>query len=331
MNIITPKKLQKGDKIKIIAPARSLSLLSEETIHTAVEKLRNLGLEVEFSQNSQEIDAFQSSAIQSRLDDLHNAFKDSTIKGILTVIGGFNSNQLLKHIDYDLIQKNPKILCGFSDITALSNAIYAKTGVITYSGMHFSSFGIVKENEFSIDYFCKCLMQEDKFYLQPSLNWSNDEWWFDQENRTFIENEGFKIINRGVKNNICGKILGGNLSTFSLLQGTEFAPQFEENTILFIEECSEQNIAQFDRLLQSIIHQNHFNKVQALGIGRFEKETQMTTQLLEQIIKSKKELQHITVIANMDFGHTSPMITFPIGGTCEITLEPELEIKITKH
>ena len=331
MDFIITNKLKKGDTVKVIAPSRSLSLLSEETINIALNHLRELGLQVEFSQNAREIDVFQSSTVDSRLHDLHDAFKDPNIKGILTVIGGFNCNQLLKYVDYDLIKNNPKILCGFSDITALANAIYAKIGVITYSGMHFSSFGIQKENEFSRDYFYNCLMQEEEFCLKPSSDWSNDEWWCDQDNRTFIPNEGFKIINRGVEDKVCGKILGGNLSSFSILQGTEFAPPFEDNTVLFIEECSEQSIQFFDRLLESIIQQPNFKKVKALCLGRFEKATKMTDDLLEKIIKSKSELNDITVICNMDFGHTSPMITFPIGGTCEIKTEPDLQITIRKH
>lgn len=328
---LVPNKLEKGDKIRIIAPSRSLSLLSQETIDIAVKHLQNLGLQVEFSQNAKEMDDFQSSSVDLRLQDLHDAFEDPNIKGILTVIGGFNSNQLLKYINYDLIKKNPKIFCGFSDITALSNAIYAKTGLITYSGMHFSSFGILKEDEFSRDYFSQCLMQEDEFVLKPSLEWSNDEWWLDQNNRTFIKNDGYKIINSGLVSQISGKILGGNLSTLCLLFGTEFAPSFEDDTVLFIEECSEETVPSIDRLLQSVIQQPNFKNVKALCIGRFEKATKMTDELLEKIIKSKKELENIPVISNLDFGHTSPMITFPIGGTCKIDLKPTLQITITKH
>lgn len=76
------------------------------------------------------MDNFSSSSISSRIDDLHDAFLDKNIHGIFTVIGGYNSDQLLEKIDYDIIKNNPKILCGFSDITALSNAIFAKTGLV---------------------------------------------------------------------------------------------------------------------------------------------------------------------------------------------------------
>lgn len=94
-----------------------------------------------------------SSSIQSRVEDLHNAFLDKNVKAILTCIGGFNVNQILEYIDYSIIKNNPKIICGFSDITALINAIFAKTGLVTYHGTHFSSFGFEKDIEYTNQYF----------------------------------------------------------------------------------------------------------------------------------------------------------------------------------
>ena len=93
-----------------------------------------MGFQVTFSKYADEIDRFASSSISSRIQDLHEAFRDSNVKAILTTLGGYNSNGLLKHLDYDLIRENPKFFCGYSDITALNNAIYAKTGLVTYSG-----------------------------------------------------------------------------------------------------------------------------------------------------------------------------------------------------
>jgi len=121
--MITPNKLHPGDEIRIIAPSRSLSLLREENINLAKAKLEKLGFKISFSKNCKETDLFMSSSINSRVEDLHEAFKDKNVKAILTVIGGFNCNQILKYLDYDLIKKNPKILCGYSDITALTNTI----------------------------------------------------------------------------------------------------------------------------------------------------------------------------------------------------------------
>ena len=152
MEKIIPKKLQKGDEIRIIAPARSLSILSDDVKNNAIKNLEKLGFVVTFSKNCEELDLLDSSSIQSRVSDIHEAFLDTNVKAVLTVIGGFNSNQLLEYIDYDIIINNPKILCGFSDITALANAITVKTGLITYSGLHFVSFGRSAEMEYKITY-----------------------------------------------------------------------------------------------------------------------------------------------------------------------------------
>ena len=323
-----PEKLKPGDEIRIISPARSMGLLSEENKKTAKQKLESMGFKVTFAEHVDEKDEFISSSIKSRVEDLHEAFADKNVKAILTTIGGFNSNQLLKYIDYDLIRKNPKILCGYSDITALGNAIYQKTGLITYSGPHFSTFGMEKGLEYTIEYFKKCLMQDPPFEVKASKKWSDDEWWTNQEKREFIDNKGYLVINEGEAE---GNIIGGNQCTFNLLQGTEYRPKFK-NTILFLEDDEEVRAHHFDRDLQSIIHLPDFDQVKGIVIGRFQKVSEMTEEKIKKIIKTKKELDNIPVIANADFGHTTPHFTFPIGGTAKLyAKEGKTKLEIIKH
>ena len=152
MNRIVPAKLNVGDEVRIIAPSRSFNLLSQETIDIATNRLEELGLKVSFGKNIRnEIDKnYCCASIEDRIEDLHDAFRDKNVKAILTVIGGYNVNQILDYIDYDLIKNNPKIICGFSDITALLNAITAKTGLVTYYGPHYSSFGMKKGFEYTL-------------------------------------------------------------------------------------------------------------------------------------------------------------------------------------
>lgn len=309
-----PNKLKPGDELRIISPARSLSLIAAEQRKIAKEQLQKLGFRISFSVNSFEKDDFVSSSIESRIEDLHEAFLDPNVKGILTTIGGFNSNQLLRYIDYSIIAEHPKRLCGYSDITALSNAIYAKTGLITYSGPHFSTFAMLHDNEYTIEYFRKLMMDNKEVVVKPSKHWSDDEWYLDQENRVFIRNEGPFIINDGEAK---GTIVGGNLCTLNLLQGTEYMPSLK-NSILFLEDDYESSPATFDRDLQSLIHQPDFQHVKGLVIGRFQQGSRMTKNLLTKIITSKEELSDIPVIADVDFGHTSPMITFPVGGQASL-------------
>ena len=322
------KKLKPGDEIRIIAPSRSMSIISKLSREIAVKRFNEIGLQCSYSKNIEESNEFSSSSIKSRVNDLHDAFSDKNVKGILTVIGGFNVNQILKYIDYNLIANNPKIICGFSDITALSNAIYVKTGLITYSGPHYSSFGMLKGIDYTLDYFKKCLMSPEPYEIDYSKDWSDDEWFMDQESRRFIKNEGYLLINKGQAE---GKIIGGNLCTLNLLQGTEFFPDLE-NSILFLEDDEETRDEVFDRDLQSLLHQPAFPKVKGVVIGRFQKVSKISNEKLIKIIKTKKELDNIPIIANADIGHTTPQFTFPIGGSAKLQAENDnVSLEIIKH
>ena len=323
-----PEKLKAGDEVRIIAPSRSMAILGEDCKKLATERLESLGLKVTFGKHVMEFDPDSfSTTIENRLEDLHDAFRDKNVKAILTVIGGFNSNQLLDYIDYDLIKENPKILCGYSDITALSNAIYARTGLVTYSGSHYSSFGMLKGFEYEFEAFKKMFFQEEEVEIKSSEEWSDDAWFIDQENREFIPNEGMFVINSGEAE---GKIVGGNLCTLNLLQGTKYMPDITDS-ILFIEDdnmAGKLFFVEFDRNLQSLMHLPEFKTVRGIVIGRNEKGCEMTKEKWIKLIKGKKELSNIPVIAGADFGHSTPRFDFPVGGTAKLVAR-ENEIKLT--
>lgn len=322
-----PQKLKVGDEIRVIAPSRSVSIVSERVVRLAKEKLERIGFKVTFGKHVRERDEFDSSSVKLRIDDLHESFADKKVKAILTVIGGYNSNQLLREIDFRIIEKNPKILCGYSDITALQNAIYKKTGLVTYSGPHFSTFGMIKGLEYIEEYFRKCLMNESPFFVTHSQEWSNDAWYLDQNNRKFIMNEGCVVINSGECEGI---IIGGNLSTLILLNGTEYMPSLK-GSVLFIEDDDESKAANFNRYLQSIIHQPDFKHVKGIVIGRFQPTAGISQEMLVNIIRAKPELKNIPIISNVDFGHTCPMITYPIGGKCRLIAKDKPRIEILTH
>jgi len=157
MQKIFPRKLAGGDKIAVITPGQSMHIIGKESRQLADKRFKQLSLDLTFGEHVEEMDDFVSTSINSRLEDLHNAFADKSVKGIITVIGGFNSIQLLEYLDWGVIKNNPKIFCGFSDITALNNAIYAKTGLVNYSGPHYSTFGQKLFLDYTFDYFKKCL------------------------------------------------------------------------------------------------------------------------------------------------------------------------------
>lgn len=328
MQPIYPEKLKIGDQVRVIAPSKSMNAVSNTNKTIATKALENLGLHVTFGRHVGEHDLMRSSSIQSRLADLHEAFADKNVKAVLTSLGGYNSNQLLSLIDYNLIRENPKIFCGFSDITALGNAIYHKAALITYSGVHFSSFAMQRGFDYSLKHFKKIFFEHGEISLASSKEWSDDAWYLDQENRIFHPNSGYKVINPG---HATGKIIGGNLGTLQLLRGTPYMPALED-TILFLEEVSNFNgtdIYEFDRNLQSLIHDPDFPKVQAIVIGRFENKFGMSDEKLHHILSTKHDLKPIPIIANADFGHTTPIFTFPIGGNCHLKANTSGSVTLT--
>jgi muramoyltetrapeptide carboxypeptidase LdcA involved in peptidoglycan recycling len=327
--MLIPPKLKEGDEIRVISPATSLKIISDDVINYSKNKLTGMGYGVSFSGHSNERDEFDSMPVSSRLDELHEAFSDKNVKCILTSLGGYNSNELLSGIDFDLIKRNPKIFSGFSDIAVLLNAIYGKTGLMTYHGPFFSTFGMHKGLDYTLEYFRACLVNDSPFSIAPSKEWSDDKWYLDQENRKFLPNKGYTLINSGEAK---GRIIGGNLCSFNLLQGTPFMPNLKDS-ILILEDDHESNPDLFNRDLQSIINLPEFSGVNGIMIGRFQPASGFTEEILAKIIKNKKELDGLPVIAGVDFGHTNPILTLPIGGQAALTADKEsgIHISVTEH
>lgn len=315
MEKIIPPKLKPGDLVRVVAPSRSMGIISDDNKKIADGRFADIGLKLSFGKHVDEFDSdSRSSSVKSRLGDLHEAFVDKNVKMIITVIGGFNSNQLLDGIDWSLIRKNPKIFCGYSDITILLNAIYARTGIITYYGPHYSSFGIEKGEEYSWEYFQKNVFEDKPIDVLSAEKWSNDAWYKDQQNRKFIENSGYACINSGEAE---GVIIGGNLNTLGLIHGTQYMPSLKDS-ILFIEDDCETRYDVFDRDLQSLLQQPGADSIRGVVIGRFETESNLDVRKVTKIVKSKSKLTSIPVVYNADFGHTEPRFTFPIGGRAKI-------------
>ena len=318
MSNIVPQRLKKGDEIRIVAPSLSLKIIRQDCREIAKERFEAMGLKVSFGKNTakEDMNIFASSDIKDRADDIMDAFRDKNVKAVFTIIGGFNSNQILPFLDYEVIKNNPKILCGYSDITALHGAIRAKTGLVTFYGPHYSSVGMKKGNEYTLEHMQKTLF-DGSDDIKASVEWSDDLWFLDQEKREFIKNDGWWVLHDGEAK---GVLEGGNLSTLMLLNGTPYQPKFKEDTILAVENCyiSVADDKEFLRQLQALVQRDDFANVKALIVGRFQKESAITKEKLKFIIDYIPQLKNLPVIANVDFGHTTPMATLPLGGRCRV-------------
>ena len=306
------QKLKQGDEIRVIAPSRSLAAVWVEKYEKALAYLESQGFKVTFSKHCREMDEWNSSSIQSRVDDIHKAFLDDKVKAILTAIGGFNVNQILEHIDYDIIRQHPKILCGYSDITALLHAVYAKTGLVSYHGAHFSTFGFDLEAEYTQKAFFDCVKNNDNITIHPSQ-----------------AAKKYTIIQQGTCE---GTIIGGNLCTLNLLQGTQFMPQTDD-VVLFLEDdniTGNYFVYEFDRNFQSLLQAYGTDKIKSVVFGRFDDSYKMNADVIRSIIADKLP-KDIPVVYGADFGHVFPMITFPIGGKVRVEAFDDPVIEIITH
>ena len=324
-----PPRLSDGAEIRCVAPARNFTMeWIVDTEEPAKERLRAEGFNPTLGKNIRLPGPMDSSPIDARLDDLHTAFQDPSVEAILSLVGGYNSNQLLRWVDYDLIKSNPKIICGYSDITAILNAIYAKTGMITYSGPHFLNFAELAASRYTMDTFKRCVMTSEPYEIIPTSRYSEDWWNLDQVNRTWIENPGPKSLRNGTAKGTC---IGGNLRTLMQLAGTEYWPGLEDS-IVFIEDFDRLIPQVLDQLLESLLNQRDADGIRGLAFGRFVSKSEITNELLLEILARKRHLQDIPIVAALDFGHTFPVFTFPIGGTAQIMADDQqIELKVHTH
>lgn len=318
-----------NQKIMIIAPAESLKEKSENRLFAEVRVATELGFAVVYGKNIFVNEELGGSSIDKRIADLHDAYRDKDVKIIMCAKGGCNSNDLLEHIDWSLVKKNPKPIIGSSDITVLLNAIYAKTGCTTFFGPNFIDFSEKIGFEYTMQYIKKALLECD-YSILPSKTWSDDMFFKDQLNRTFFSNEGPIIIQYGSAE---GTIIGGNLCSLNLLQGTPYMPNLD-GCILCIEDdnlAGESFLGEFNRNLRSLLQSKTAKNIKGILIGRNQLGLNMTTEKLKYIFLSKMLSSDIPIIANLDFGHTRPFATLPIGEHMRIVAtENKCQVRVIK-
>lgn len=314
MKTVFPKPLAQGGEIRVVSLSTSLSVVSKQRRQIAQAHLERLGFKVTYGAHVMKRGIFCSATIEDRLSDFHEALQDPEVTMILAARGGFCVNQLFPYLDFSLIRKSRKIICGHSDLTALVNAVWARAGLVAYLGPNFSTLGMKQSVDYTLEYFARALQQPASFFVQPSKRWG--------ETRVVLRNPGPFTIQSG---EAYGTIVGGNLCTFNLLHGTPFMPKLVD-AVLWLEDddltgkwCAQE----FDRNLESVLQQPGAEQIRGLIIGRFQKASKMNRQKITEIIRTKSALKNIPVVAGADFGHTSPQCTLPIGAMARVKAGPK--------
>ena len=293
--IIKPKRLKAGDTVAVVAPA---SGLTTESFDQAIKNLESLGLKTKVGKSARGVKGFLSATDKERLDDFHAAFADKQISAVWCVRGGYGTSRLLPAIDYNLIAKNPKILIGYSDITALHLAIFQKTGLVTFHGP-------VAASEYSeyTKYHVENVLMKPSAPHKIALSEYNKE----QISNLFKP----EIITAGKAR---GRLVGGNLSLLSALAGTPFALRDMKGKILFIEDVGEQPY-RVDRMLTQMRQSLDLRSLAGIALGIFEDCNPRAegTQTLSDVLKDRLGDLGIPVFYGFSFGHIRDQFTLPVG------------------
>jgi muramoyltetrapeptide carboxypeptidase len=312
--LLKPQHLEKGDTVGLVSPSSTIKPFPNRT-DRAVKELEKMGVKVQFGKNSLRSDGYNPGTPQQRAEDINNFFADKKIKAIMCTTGGYTSNSVLPYLDYKNIVENPKVFCGYSDITALLLAIYTKTGLITFHGptllSSFGDFGGICN--FTRKWFIKAIFSNKPLGVLESSKQSSDEnlWWDKDDNRApkmqkatpvFAVNNGFAA----------GKLIGGNLDTISILGGTEYLPDFSD-AILFLEDIG-KSTSYIERQLNYLEQLGIFDKIKGIIYGKTPQfDNESSERNLKTILEEFGRKYNFPIVINVDCGHTRPMLTFPIG------------------
>ncbi len=329
MELIKPKKLKKGDTIAIIAPSGGLGAIFPHRVDNGIKALRDLGFQIKEYPTVRKIsDLGDSGNPDERAKDIHDAFEDKKIKAIICSIGGIAANSVLNKIDYNIIKKNPKIFCGYSDITLLHHAFLKKAGLITFYGpCLMTQFGeYPKPWDYTEDYFYKSLIKGNLNQIEPSKKWTDEILdWNEKKDlerpRKLFDNEGYIWLKKG---KVIGKITGGCLYSLLQLKGTKYEPDYNKK-ILFIETPEGQNFNKGEPLeyvnaqLRDLMNSGVFDRISGLIVGRPFRYNKEEIQKFKKIILDNTKEYNFPILYGVDIGHTDPMITLPLG--VEVTLD----------
>ena len=312
------QRLNEGNTIGIISPSWGGAGYFPHRVEKAQQHLASLGFEVKFAKHALNAKSFVSDTALNRAQDINDMFADSSIKAIIAAIGGDHSCHLLPYLDFELIAKNPKIFMGYSDVTVLNIAIWQKTGLITFNGPTIVTDFAEQPTMFPYTerYFLAATTSgQATGVIEPSSEWTEEFQDFEQKldlerPRIMQKSSGWNYIKEG---RATGKLLGGCLESLQHLRGTPYWPNWDD-AIFFFETSEEKPSPEtVDGLLMDYENMGVFEKLKDLLVGRPMYYSSDEKQMLNERILERTEACDFPIITNMDFGHTAPQFTLPIG------------------
>jgi muramoyltetrapeptide carboxypeptidase len=306
---IKPERIRKGDSVGVFSPSWPVTPDVRNQFDKGVESLKALGLKVRLAEHALGQHYYSAGTRQDRLEDLHSLWHDPEVRMLLMTQGGSTAMHLLDGIDYNLFKEDPKIIAGISDGTSILNAIYAKTGLVTFHGPDLMwTFGLdmspkIQEN------VNKTFFEGEVGELRPNERWKH-------EKKPDIEYHGWKCLRQGKTS---GRLIGGHIRVLANTILAGYGPDFD-GAILFLEGTD--SVALTDRVITALRLRGVFDEIGGVILGWFDEseleEKELTRPVSEAFLEITSDYE-FPVLEIGDLGHNVENYVFPIG--CKATVD----------
>jgi muramoyltetrapeptide carboxypeptidase len=291
-----PPPLRKGDTIGLVAPA---SPVPAETVRAAAANLERRGFTVKVAPGSEARRGYLAGTDAARAEALNGFLRDPSVKAVLCLRGGFGSPRILDRVDYDAIRRDPKVIIGYSDITALLLAVQRRAGVVTFHGPMGGEWapgrGITPYSE---KYFWDAFADRSPLFT----DWGGER------------AHGMKEPTALAGGSAEGILTGGNLSVLCSLLGTPYEIDTRDS-ILFLEDVSERPF-RIDRMLNQLRLAGKLGQARGILLGAFtncEDPNPSSSLSLGEVFTDYFATLGVPVLADYPAGHTADQATLPIG------------------
>ena len=296
-----PRRLTQGDTVAMVGPASATFLRMELDI--ARESLEALGLQVRLGEHLRDRHGYLAGNDRARAADINQFFADPSIRAVLPIRGGWGSSRLLPYLDFDTIRRNPKIVLGYSDITALLLAIQARANLVTFHGPN----GMGRWDAWSVDFVRRVLFNAEAVTFENPR--TKGEFLAQTEDRT-------QTIVPGVAR---GRLLGGNLTVLTAMLGSPYLPSWD-GCILFLEDVNE-DLYRIDRMLTSLSLAGVLRKIRGFVFGtcdECEPGEGYGSLTLEEVLDDHIRPLNVPFWRGAMIGHSIPQFTLPVGMEVEV-------------
>jgi muramoyltetrapeptide carboxypeptidase len=290
---VKPRRLVTGDTIGMVLPASPA--YEADSIDFAREQLEAIGFKVVLGKHARDRHGYFAGTDRDRADDLNRMFADDAIDGIVCYTGGWGSPRILPYLDFPLIERKPKVLVGFSDITALLNAIYQRTGLVTFHG----PVGASTFSAFSVESFRRVVMTPEPAGILA----------MPEKKPTDLVDRVNRIV-RLAPGQASGRLAGGNLTLIASLMGTPWEID-TRGAILFLEDVDEQ-VYRIDRMLTQLALAGKLDEMAAMVFGRCSDCASGRGFSLEDVLRDRFGGGK-PAISGHSFGHIENKLTLPVG------------------